>query len=133
MMSTRLTKNEERALARRIGSRLKAARQREGLTQKEAGRLVGVATEVFGRFERGRILPSTPMLVGMCLALKVSPDDLLGMAPWAERPASPEQEALAALIPKTRHGARLLRAVAHLKPTQFRLVSRLVDSLAGKS
>lgn len=131
-MPTRLNKNEERALSRRIGFGLRAARNRAGLTQKEAGRQTGLSTEVYGRYERGLTLPSVPMLAALCLALKATPDELLGMVPREEKPISDEQAALASLIPRTRHGARLLRAMGHLKPSQFRLVARLVDDLVGR-
>jgi transcriptional regulator with XRE-family HTH domain len=131
-MSTRPTKAEEAKLAQRIGNCLRAARKRQGLTQKEAARIIGVATEVFGRFERGDMLPSSPMLLGFCRGLKVSPDDLFGLLPVEALKPTQEQAPLVENLPRGRHALRLLRALPHLSPTQLRLVTMLVDDLVDR-
>ena len=66
-------------LATTIGARARAARKVLGLTQPEVAEIVGVATEVHGRIERGHMQPSVPTLVRLSRALNVTPDVLLGV------------------------------------------------------
>lgn len=45
-----------------IGQRIKTERKRLGKTQKEAADLVGVSREIFGRYERNKVRPSSSTL-----------------------------------------------------------------------
>jgi len=69
----------DRKLAEAIGSAARAARQRARLTQADVAERLGIASEVYGRLERGLMLPSVPTLRKLCLVLSVSADELLGV------------------------------------------------------
>jgi transcriptional regulator with XRE-family HTH domain len=64
-------------LRRRIGERARVARDALGLTQASVAAEVGIATEVYGRLERGLIFPSVPTLVRLAQVLRVPPGALL--------------------------------------------------------
>lgn len=66
-------------LALSVGEACRAARRRLGLTQEEVAERVKLATEVYGRLERGNNLPSVPTLRRICLVLQVSADELLAL------------------------------------------------------
>jgi transcriptional regulator with XRE-family HTH domain len=53
------------------------ARTRLGLTQEQVARAVGFVPIVYGRIERGDMLPSVPKLRQLCVTLGVSADTLL--------------------------------------------------------
>ncbi|HYO68715.1 MAG TPA: helix-turn-helix transcriptional regulator, partial [Archangium sp.] len=67
-------------LARQIGAVAREARTRAGITQEEAAERVGIATEVYGRMERGNMLPSLPTLMKLCRALGIDANPLLGFS-----------------------------------------------------
>lgn len=55
-------KRREQRLAATLGRAVRAARMRVGLTQVELAESIGTAPEVYGRLERGKMLPSVPTL-----------------------------------------------------------------------
>ena len=63
----------------RLGSRLRRARMRLELTQEQVATSVGFVPTVYGRIERGDMLPSVPKLRELCLLLGVSADALLSL------------------------------------------------------
>ncbi|WP_241759505.1 helix-turn-helix domain-containing protein [Pyxidicoccus parkwayensis] len=65
-------------LSQQIGTHVRAARHRAGLSQAQVAEAIHVPTLVFSRLERGRLLPSLPTLVGLCGVLRVSVDLILG-------------------------------------------------------
>ncbi len=81
----------ERRLASVLGATARSARMRAGLTQADVAERVGIATEVYGRLERGRMLPSVPTLWRLCSVLRTSSDEFLGLtnAPAAPLPGEP--------------------------------------------
>jgi len=70
----------DKKLAKTIGEAARQARLRAQLTQADVAELVDLVTEVYGRIERGGMVPSVPTLVRICQALKISSDELLGLA-----------------------------------------------------
>lgn len=66
-------------LANILGAAARAARTRAGLTQAEVAEMVDIATMVYSRLERGKMLPSVPTLRRLCVALRVPADALLGL------------------------------------------------------
>ena len=74
--------NEE--LATRIGSAAREARTQLGLTQAEVAGKLGLAHMVYSRLERGKMLPSVQTLLRMCSVLRISSDELLGLADTEE-------------------------------------------------
>ncbi|WP_263436920.1 helix-turn-helix transcriptional regulator [Stigmatella hybrida] len=50
------------------------------MTQAEAAEGIGITPEVYGRMERGGVLPSVPTLLRMCLILGSGLHELMGFA-----------------------------------------------------
>lgn len=113
-------------LARSLGDTAREARRREGLTQADVAERIGVATEVYGRLERGLLMPSVPTLRRLCVALRLAADTLLALGPtappaWVETAPPPEQEG-----PQLR---RLLRHLRKLNPEQLRALNNVAATL----
>jgi DNA-binding XRE family transcriptional regulator len=104
---------------------MRAARMRAGLTQAEIAASVGIAPEVFGRMERGKMLPSVPTLFRLCVALRSGPHELMGFAPLASLPQAAQRQVPPELadIPEMR---RLVRLMGRLQGLQLKLILRLV-------
>jgi transcriptional regulator with XRE-family HTH domain len=66
-------------LAHALGAAAREARLQRGLTQGEVADRVGIAMEVYGRIERGRLLPSIRTFLGMCRVLEADARVLLGL------------------------------------------------------
>lgn len=112
-------------LAKALGDAAREARLRAGLTQADVAERIGVATEVYGRLERGLLMPSVPTLRRLCLALHLAADKLLALSSpnppvWAETPPRP-QEGI--------HMRRLMRHVRRLRPHQIRALSLVAATL----
>jgi transcriptional regulator with XRE-family HTH domain len=78
---------EKLAISARLGSVAKDARKRAELTQEDVAERLGIASEVYGRMERGIVMPSVPTLRKICRTLGVSASELLGLE-VAELPVS---------------------------------------------
>jgi transcriptional regulator with XRE-family HTH domain len=75
-----------------LGDAARAARLRLGLTQAEVAKKVRLKSGVYGRVERGAMVPSVPTLRRICETLGISSDALLSLraqAPEATTPAPP--------------------------------------------
>jgi len=112
-------------LKRLLGSALLLARENSGLTQAEVASHVGIASAVYGRIERGQMLPSVPTLCRLCMTLKVSSDVLLGLD-------AAEREALAAppleeAPPELRRLASLVRT---LSPSSLRMLTAVATAVS---
>jgi len=115
----KVSREAKMKLSKALGDAAREARQRAGLTQADVAERIGVATEVYGRLERGLLMPSVPTLRRLCLALHLAADKLLALSSpnppaWAETPP-PLQEGV--------HMRRLLRHVRRLAPHQIRALS----------
>lgn len=129
-MPTRLNKSQEELLAQTFGAAMRVARNRAGLRQAEVARLVGTATEVYGRMERGQQLPSVPMLVALGLALNAKPNELLGTTPVAARPMRHALKTLMEELPNTPDVRQLLRCMARMRPNHLHTVAQLAAHLS---
>lgn len=115
-------------LAATLGSAARAARLRAALTQADVAERLGIAPEVYGRMERGQILPSVETLRRLCLILNVSADALLGLG-------SPGTPGVAEPPPQYGESAevrRLMRRLRRLDGRKLRLVSLLASELGRK-
>ena len=65
--------------ANNLGAAAREARLQRGLTQAEVADRIGIAMEVYGRIERGVLLPSIQTFVGICHVLEADPRVLLGL------------------------------------------------------
>jgi transcriptional regulator with XRE-family HTH domain len=68
-------------LRKMIGSRVRAARERQGWTQEQLAEAVGVGAEMLGRYERGLQFPSHVTFLRLVKTLGVSADSLYGFDP----------------------------------------------------
>lgn len=116
---------ERNALARTIGTRIRAARLRVKLTQQDVAERIGMVAEVYGRLERGKMLPSVETLRKLPLVLGVSADELLGLGrPAGPAIRSPESDP----SPEIR---RLVRRARVLNPAKQRLMAMVAGALAN--
>ena len=116
------------SLSRHLGVAAREARLRLGLTQQEVAEQAELVTEVYGRLERGHMLPSLPTLMRLCLVLRVDANTLLGFSTseppsWLVRPPTPSSEP-----PVVR---RLLRAVRQLTPKQLLVLVSTAQAMAS--
>ncbi|WNG56124.1 helix-turn-helix transcriptional regulator [Archangium gephyra] len=120
------TKGRNRTeLSIQIGKAARAARLKLKLTQEDIAERVGLTPEVYGRLERGAMLPSTPTLTKICVALGLSADLLVGLV---EREATQTQPAPdEELTPEIR---RLLRLVRTMDDEQFAIFKGTATGLA---
>ncbi|WP_240356118.1 helix-turn-helix domain-containing protein [Myxococcus eversor] len=68
-------------LAQRIGTQVRSARHRAGLSQEQVAEAIQVPTLVLSRLERGKLLPTLPTLVSLCGVLRIPVAFLLGGKP----------------------------------------------------
>ena len=121
-------------LKRTLGTALLGARERAGLTQADVASMVGLAPAVYGRIERGQMLPSVPTLHHLCVSLNISANLLLGLGSDPMPVSSivpapidpPELRRLASILPSLSPGA--LRTLAALA-SAIALKKRLGKSL----
>jgi len=112
-------------LAPRIGAACRAARHHLQLTQEDVAERVGLATEVYGRLERGNMTPSVPTLRKLCLCLNLSADVALALDDTAELPPRPAPEA-----EESADVRRLLRRVRDLPPDRVKILLQLAGVFA---
>ncbi|MFE8602548.1 helix-turn-helix domain-containing protein [Archangium violaceum] len=96
-------------LSIQIGKVARDARLKLKLTQEDIAERVGLTPEVYGRLERGDMLPSTPTLTKICVVLGISADAVVGLAePEAtQAQPAPDEE----LPPEIRRLLRMVRTM----------------------
>ncbi|MFL5354067.1 helix-turn-helix transcriptional regulator [Archangium sp.] len=113
-------------IARHLGETARAARMQAKLTQADVAERVGIATEVYGRLERGAMLPSVPTLLKLCSALHADANALLGLKsglPLVSLDVFETQEE----PPRVR---QVLRSLRRLTPTQLSAVGHVASTFA---
>ena len=79
----------KKKLTEHMGGALRTARLEAELPQADVAERVGVATEVYGRMERGLLTPSVPSLRKLCVVLRLDANAVLGLgtrgAAWPAR------------------------------------------------
>ncbi|HEY0094437.1 MAG TPA: helix-turn-helix transcriptional regulator [Archangium sp.] len=121
----------KRKLAVGVGEVLRAARQERSLTQADVAERAGMVTEVYGRVERGQMLPSLPKLRRLCLVLRVDANAALKLV-GHEEPSWLEDtpEASVEGSPRMR---RLLRTLRQLDDEQLAALHVMAHTLAKLS
>ncbi len=114
-------------LGTHVGELARKARLRAGLTQADVAERMGLATEVYGRLERGLMLPSVPSLRRLCVVLRIPSDVLLGInsgevASWVVESSPPEYDE----SPELR---RLMRTLRKLDASQLKLIALVTAAL----
>ena len=85
---------EDDLLQKRLGEAARTAREALGLTQAQVAKKAEMSPAVYGRIERGGMMPSVPALRRLAVALGVSPAVLLDMSarevPTTDKDLPPE-------------------------------------------
>jgi transcriptional regulator with XRE-family HTH domain len=123
---------QEQRLKAMLGKAARAARIRSGLTQADVAESIGTVTEVYGRMERGKLLPSVPTLFRLCLALQSGPHELMGFASGAAAKQGSGALKVPASLGDTPEVRRLVRRLSRLERSQLRLVQLIVASLVAR-
>ncbi len=76
-------------LRQALGDAARAARLRMGLTQAEVAKKVRLKPGVYGRVERGAMVPRVPTLRRICETLGISSDALLSLGVQAHQATAP--------------------------------------------
>lgn len=100
-----------------FGARLKALRTAAGYTQDELASEVGVSRRMIAYYEGETEYPPTALLPRLAQALKISADELLGIAPL-RKAAKPGNIRL----------QRRLQQIEALGPTEKRQVLQVLDA-----
>ncbi|WP_083681190.1 helix-turn-helix domain-containing protein [Archangium sp. Cb G35] len=112
-----------------MGEVARNARKQARLTQADVAERVGLATEVYGRLERGGMLPSVPTLLKLCFVLRADANALLGITSGSlpvlvdEPKQGKEEEA----PPRVR---QVLRHLRRLTPTQLNAIGHVASTFA---
>jgi transcriptional regulator with XRE-family HTH domain len=124
----------EKRLATTVGEGSRLARMRAGLTQADVAERIGVATEVYGRMERGKMLPSVPTLLRLCVALRSGPHELMGMAPLdSPGKSSPWADEVPEGLDDTPEMRRLLRSLRRLSRAQLKLMQLVASAIISRA
>ncbi|WP_309896975.1 helix-turn-helix transcriptional regulator [Archangium sp.] len=115
-------------LQRLLGDAARAARLRLGLTQAEVAQKVGLGSSVYGRIERGMMMPSVPTLRRMCVALELASDVLLslGTQEGAAEPALRAPE-----VGEHPELSRIIHVVRGWPPERLLLLRKLLEVADG--
>jgi transcriptional regulator with XRE-family HTH domain len=100
-----------------FGPRLAAIRQAQGMTQTELGKLADTSQRMIAYYELESAQPPGALLVDLARALKVSTDELFGLAPLTAKTS-----------PKTARLLKRLQRIEELPPADQRAVLKLVDA-----
>ena len=113
-----------------FGERLRASRQRAGLTQLQVAQSLGLSASAYCGYETGKRQPDLARLRRLSLLLRVSVDELLGLhaapAPRTPSLSAAEAEGLSLYRSLDAHGQRLVRLVLHEE------LSRLESAAAAR-
>jgi transcriptional regulator with XRE-family HTH domain len=101
-----------------FGPRLVQLRQARGLTQEELGAAVGLSNRMIAYYERDDAEPPGALLAPLATALRVTTDELLGLAPLTEN-----------MRPRTARLMKRLQQIEELPPAEQRAVLKMVDAL----
>lgn len=101
-----------------FGPQLVRLRRARGLTQEELGALVGLSNRMIAYHERDDAQPPGAMLAPLAAALRVTTDELLGLAPLT-----------ATLRPRTARLMKRLQQIEELPAAEQRAVLKMVDAL----
>jgi transcriptional regulator with XRE-family HTH domain len=121
----------EKPLSSILGIAVRNARVRAGLTQEDVAERIGMASEVYGRMERGQMLPRVENLRRLCLVLNVPPHELLGLeasdfqGPFSSEDVKPRADDSADM-------RRLLRRLRKLSATQVKLLSQISGAMMAR-
>lgn len=100
-----------------VGARLAALRKRAGYTQQELAEAVQTTQRMISYYETQAEPPPSTLLPELGRVLKVSVDELLGLAPLKKKPRLPDSRVL-----------RRLQQIEGLEPGEKRQVLQVLDA-----
>ena len=112
-------------LQRLLGDAARAARLRLGLTQAEVAKKVRLKPGVYGRVERGAMVPSVPTLRRICETLGISSDVLLSLGAQAREETAPVPPAGAGEHPEL---SRIIHILQGWSPERLALLRKLLET-----
>ncbi|MET0403916.1 MAG: helix-turn-helix transcriptional regulator [Cystobacter sp.] len=115
-----------------VGQAAREARERLDMNQAEVARAAGISAVVYGRIERGMMLPAVPTLRKIATALGISTDVLLGLSPKEVARTLNEPPPEVALGAELRKLLRVLRAWPEEKVRFLARMAKLLDSPSVK-
>lgn len=115
-------------LQRSLGEVARAARERLGLTQAQVAQKVGLVPGVYGRIERGDMMPSVPSLRRLCLVLGISSDALLDLKPTQVAATVDESPTEESFSPELR---RIVHQLRTWTPKRLKVLSKVLTVLAS--
>ena len=121
----------DKPLLSSLGAAVRAARMRTGLTQEDVAERIGMASEVYGRMERGQMLPRVENLRRLCLVLKVPPHELLGLDDLGPGRADSRGDARMR-GEESADMRRLQRRLRKLNATQVKLLSLIAGAMVSR-
>jgi len=114
-------------LMKSLGKESRAARERLGLTQEQVAEQLDLLPAVYGRIERGQMMPSVLTLRSLAQVLGLSTDTLLALTPADVAPsvATPPSEGNPS--PELRQTLRMLRGWSPGKVKMLNRALKLVE------
>ncbi|ADO68772.1 helix-turn-helix domain-containing protein [Stigmatella aurantiaca] len=114
---------------RTLGRNIRQARHRLGLTQEQMAERINMTPEVYGRMERGNLVPRLERFVVICRVLGETPNRLIS----SREPATADEETSEAPDPaevpiedlQRRLGANMREARKRLGLTQVEMAERI--------
>ncbi|QRK05263.1 helix-turn-helix domain-containing protein [Archangium violaceum] len=117
---------EYEMLSKSLGEVARLARERLGLTQAQVARQADLAPNVYGRIERGHMMPAVPTLRRLAVVLGLSADVLLALTPAEVAPSVDAPTPEGSLSPELRQTVRMLRGWS---PGKVKLLNRILRSI----
>ncbi|KFE69437.1 helix-turn-helix domain-containing protein [Hyalangium minutum] len=116
-------------IATQLGTAARQARHHLRLTQAEVAEQTGIALEVYGRIERGVLLPSLQTFVALCRVLEADPRLLLG---FLEASSLPVEERAPAEAPGVRRLTRMARELSEEEVRALLSVAKVLLARRGE-
>ncbi|WNG19330.1 helix-turn-helix domain-containing protein [Cystobacter fuscus] len=116
-------------LMKSLGDVARTARERLQMNQAAIAKNAGISPAVYGRIERGHMMPAVPTLRKIAVALSISADVLLGISPKevAKKMEDPPPEG--DLSPELRRLVRTLKTWPDAKIKLLSGFAKLLDSV----
>jgi transcriptional regulator with XRE-family HTH domain len=100
-----------------VGARIAELRRRAGYTQQELAEALNTTQRMISYYETQAEPPPSLLLPDLARVLKVSVDELLGLAPLKKKPREPDNRLL-----------RRLQQIEQLEPAEKRQVLQVLDA-----
>ncbi len=108
-----------------MGERIKAERNRQGLTLEKLSEKIGISRNYLWELEAGRKIPAVNTLFNIGTALNVSIDYLLGVTPGKENPNSDSID-----TERDLKMGRIMKALDNLDTKDLTLIYNIIKSFS---